>query len=64
VSNYLLGVNFINVLRSPFLYALLFCTEVFSAAFLKLHFGFGKITKALSFEKRVRKMLMKLTAGG
>jgi len=35
--------------------------KVFSAAFLLLRFGFGKSTKALSYEKRACKMLMKLT---
>jgi len=45
------GVNFINVFRAPFSY---------ESAFLWLHFG---DKKSLSYEKRARKTLMKLTTG-
>ncbi len=41
-------------------YECLLGMKVFSAAFLLLRFGFGKSTKALSYEKRACKMLMKL----
>ncbi len=47
----------------PTFYAHLFCSKVFLASFLQLHFGFGKSTKTLSYGKHVRKMLVKLMAG-
>ncbi len=54
-------VNFINILFGNF------CTNVFCAAFLYLHFGFvteEMLRKVLSHEKFVHKKLMKLTPGG
>jgi len=50
-NNNCIGVNFINILRARFSY---------ESAFLSLHFG----KKALLYEKRMRKMLMKLTPEG
>jgi len=44
-------------------YAHVVRTKVLCAAFLQLYFGFGKSTKALLYEKRAHKMLMKLTTG-
>ncbi len=49
------GVNFINILHTRFLYESLF------SSFSLVHFGFDESTKALSYEKCVRKTLMKLT---
>jgi hypothetical protein len=48
---------------SSMFYEHLFCTKVFSSAFLELCFSFGKSTKALLYKKCTGKMLMKLTAG-
>jgi len=47
------GVNFINILRVPFLYkSAIFCQNVTRK----------KLLKRLSYEKHARKTLMKLTA--
>jgi len=55
----LLYTNQVSI--SSTFYTCIFCTKVLIAAFLQLRFGFGKSTKALLYEKRTRKMLMKLT---
>ncbi len=52
------GINFINVLRAHFLYK-----SASSSFFFYLHVTREKLPKRLSYEKGVRKMLMKLTSG-
>jgi len=51
------GVNFINILWTNFLYACLF------GSFVYVHVTRDKLPKQCSYEKFVRKMLMKLTTG-
>jgi hypothetical protein len=51
LAKQILGVNFINVLRARFLNKILFSSNVLAL-------------NKLSYEKHVRKMLMKLTVGG
>jgi len=51
------GINFINVLRSHFSY------KSALSSFFYLHVTREKLPKRLSYEKGVRKMLMKLTSG-
>jgi len=51
------GLNFINILRTIFLYESCF------GSFFYVHVTRGKLPKRRSYKKSVRKTLMKLTAG-